>query len=108
MPAFVSSGWHRRGGGIAHPRRAPRSRAARLERRPIRCGLLKRLRADRRTRELPITLTARVHEEDKVQGLEAGADDYITKPFSPKEWSLASVRAAPPGPASGGRSGRDR
>ena len=37
-------------------------------------------------------LTARVHEEDKVQGLEAGADDYVTKPFSPKEL-VARVRA---------------
>ncbi len=53
----------------------------------------KRLRGDDRTRELPlIMLTARVHEEDKVQGLEAGADDYVTKPFSPKEL-VARVRA---------------
>ncbi|MCE1181264.1 MAG: phosphate regulon transcriptional regulator PhoB [Rhodocyclales bacterium] len=53
----------------------------------------KRLRGDERTRELPlIMLTARVHEEDKVQGLEAGADDYVTKPFSPKEL-VARVRA---------------
>ncbi len=43
-------------------------------------SLAKRLRGEERTRELPIImLTARVHEEDKVQGLEAGADDYITK-----------------------------
>jgi len=56
-------------------------------------ALAKKLRADERTRELPIImLTARVHEEDKVQGLEAGADDYITKPFSPKEL-VARVRA---------------
>jgi two-component system phosphate regulon response regulator PhoB len=55
--------------------------------------LAKKLRADERTRELPIImLTARVHEEDKVLGLEAGADDYITKPFSPKEL-VARVRA---------------
>ncbi len=53
----------------------------------------KRMRGDERTRELPlIMLTARVHEEDKVQGLEAGADDYVTKPFSPKEL-VARVRA---------------
>ena len=46
----------------------------------------KRLRAAERTRNLPIILlTARVHEEDKVQGLDSGADDYITKPFSPRE-----------------------
>ncbi len=55
--------------------------------------LARRLRASERTRELPIILlTARVHEEDKVQGLEAGADDYITKPFSPKEL-IARIRA---------------
>lgn len=55
--------------------------------------LAKRLRQDERTRDLPvIMLTARVHEEDRVQGLEAGADDYVTKPFSPKEL-VARVRA---------------
>lgn len=56
-------------------------------------ALAKKIRGDDRTRELPIImLTARVHEEDKVQGLEAGADDYVTKPFSPKEL-VARVRA---------------
>jgi two-component system phosphate regulon response regulator PhoB len=46
----------------------------------------RRLRADPRTREVPIILlTARAGEDDKVAGLEAGADDYITKPFSPRE-----------------------
>ena len=56
-------------------------------------ALARKLRADERTRELPIImLTARVHEEDKVQGLDAGADDYVTKPFSPKEL-VARVRA---------------
>ena len=56
-------------------------------------ALAKRLRSEERTRELPIImLTARVHEEDKVQVLESGADDYITKPFSPKEL-VARVRA---------------
>jgi two-component system, OmpR family, phosphate regulon response regulator PhoB len=46
----------------------------------------KRLRGDARTREVPIImLTARAGEDDKVAGLAAGADDYITKPFSPRE-----------------------
>ena len=49
-------------------------------------ALTRRLRADTRTRELPIVmLTARAMEQDKISGLEAGADDYVTKPFSPKE-----------------------
>jgi two-component system phosphate regulon response regulator PhoB len=46
----------------------------------------RRLRADKRTRGIPIImLTARSDEQDKLQGLETGADDYITKPFSPRE-----------------------
>ena len=57
-------------------------------------SLAKKLRSDERTRELPIImLTARVHEEDKVQGLEAGADDYVTKPFGVAEL-VARIRVA--------------
>jgi two-component system phosphate regulon response regulator PhoB len=53
----------------------------------------RRLRAAERTRELPILmLTARAMEEDKLSGLEAGADDYLTKPFSPKEL-VARIKA---------------
>jgi two-component system phosphate regulon response regulator PhoB len=53
----------------------------------------RRLRADARTRELPIImLTARSAETDKLGGFDAGADDYVTKPFSPKEL-VARVRA---------------
>jgi len=48
--------------------------------------LARRLRADPATKDLPIImLTAKADEDNKVQGLEAGIDDYITKPFSPKE-----------------------
>ena len=47
---------------------------------------LKQLKQDEMARQIPVVmLTARGEEEDKVRGLEAGADDYITKPFSPKE-----------------------
>jgi two-component system phosphate regulon response regulator PhoB len=53
----------------------------------------RRLRADSRTRDIPIImLTARTDERDKVIGLESGADDYITKPFSPREL-MARIRA---------------
>jgi two-component system phosphate regulon response regulator PhoB len=51
------------------------------------------LRADRRTQSVPIImLTARADEKDKLSGLETGADDYLTKPFSPRELN-ARVKA---------------
>jgi len=51
------------------------------------------LKRDRETRDLPILmLTARAAEADKVAGLDGGADDYLTKPFSPREL-LARVQA---------------
>ena len=53
----------------------------------------RRLRADKRTRAVPlIMLTARADEQDKLAGLETGADDYLTKPFSPRELN-ARVKA---------------
>ncbi len=53
----------------------------------------RRLRNDQRTKEIPIImLTARTGESDRVAGLEAGVDDYITKPFFPREL-LARIRA---------------
>jgi two-component system phosphate regulon response regulator PhoB len=53
----------------------------------------RRLKKDQFCREIPIILlTARGEEEDKVRGLEIGADDYMTKPFSPKEL-VARIRA---------------
>jgi PAS domain S-box-containing protein len=55
--------------------------------------LLRELRADSQTREIPvILLSARAGEESRVEGLEAGADDYLTKPFSAREL-LARVDA---------------
>ncbi|HWA39215.1 MAG TPA: phosphate regulon transcriptional regulator PhoB [Burkholderiales bacterium] len=49
-------------------------------------SLARRLRGAERTQGLPILmLTARAMEQDKIAGLEVGADDYLTKPFSPKE-----------------------
>ena len=56
-------------------------------------ALSRKWRADPRTRQVPILmLTARGDEPDKVAGLDAGADDYITKPFSTQEL-LARIRA---------------
>jgi two-component system phosphate regulon response regulator PhoB len=55
--------------------------------------LAKQLRTDARTKNIPIImLTARGEERDKILGLESGADDYITKPFSPREL-MARIRA---------------
>ena len=64
--------------------------------------LTRSLKRAKDTEEIPvIMLTARAEEQDKVNGLEGGADDYITKPFSPREL-LARIqavlrRAAPAG-----------
>jgi two-component system phosphate regulon response regulator PhoB len=53
----------------------------------------RRLKKEDLTREIPIImLTARTEEEDKVHGLESGADDYVTKPFSPREL-VARIKA---------------
>jgi len=53
----------------------------------------RQLRRDQRTRDIPIImLTGRAQESDKVAALEAGADDYVTKPFSPREL-LARIKA---------------
>jgi two-component system, OmpR family, phosphate regulon response regulator PhoB len=55
--------------------------------------LARRLKRDEYTREVPIImLTARGEEDDKVGGLEAGVDDYVTKPFSPREL-VARIKA---------------
>jgi two-component system, OmpR family, phosphate regulon response regulator PhoB len=53
----------------------------------------RQLRTDQRTKDIPIImLTARAQEQDTVAGLESGADDYVTKPFSPREL-LARIKA---------------
>ena len=55
--------------------------------------LTRQLKRNPETREIPvIMLTARVEEDDRVAGLEGGADDYITKPFSSREL-LARIKA---------------
>jgi two-component system phosphate regulon response regulator PhoB len=56
-------------------------------------ALVRRLRAQPRTRALPVMMvTARASEADKIMALEGGADDYMTKPFSPREM-VARVHA---------------
>ncbi len=64
------------------------------------------IRQHRRERDTPIILlTAKVEEEEKVLGLRMGADDYITKPFSPRSWlpglrrCCAGQKAPPKRPA---------
>jgi len=55
--------------------------------------LTRALKRDKETRDVPIImLTARAEEQDKVTGLDGGADDYVTKPFSPREL-LARINA---------------
>ncbi|KPZ64130.1 Phosphate regulon transcriptional regulatory protein PhoB [Pseudoalteromonas sp. P1-16-1b] len=55
--------------------------------------IAKKFKQNDHTRQIPIImLTARGEEEDKIRGLEVGADDYVTKPFSPKEL-MARIKA---------------
>ncbi|SFU40232.1 phosphate regulon transcriptional regulator PhoB [Xenorhabdus koppenhoeferi] len=55
--------------------------------------LIKQMKRDNNTKIIPVIMvTARAEEEDRVRGLDIGADDYITKPFSPKEL-VARVKA---------------
>ena len=55
--------------------------------------IIKYMKRDNQLRDIPVMmLTARGEEEDRVRGLEVGADDYITKPFSPKEL-VARIKA---------------
>ena len=72
--------------------------------------VLRSVRSDRSTRGVPIlVLTAKREEEDRIEGLELGADDYLTKPFSPRELVLRvdailrRARAVGIAPPKGGR-----
>ncbi len=71
-------------------------------------SLIRRVRAQLRTRDLPIIMVSeRCGEHDKIMALESGADDYITKPFGPREM-IARIHAllrrrAPQGAHDGGR-----
>jgi two-component system phosphate regulon response regulator PhoB len=70
--------------------------------------VLRALRSEPATRSIPIlVLTAKREQEDRIQGLELGADDYLTKPFSPRELVLRvqSIlrRSGQAGSESGGR-----
>lgn len=57
------------------------------------CEITRKIRADEKLQTIPILmLTARVDDTDKILGLELGADDYLTKPFNPRE-VVARVRA---------------
>lgn len=66
----------------------------------------RRLKKDKHYSDVPIImLTARGEEEDKIRGLEFGADDYITKPFSPREL-VARIKAVLRRSGKFGKSGR--
>jgi two-component system phosphate regulon response regulator PhoB len=55
--------------------------------------LMRRLKREERTRDMPvIMLTAKTAEDNVIQGLDVGADDYITKPFAPREL-IARIKA---------------
>ena len=58
--------------------------------------LLKALRTNERTREIPVVLlSARAGEDSRIEGLDAGADDYLLKPFSARElWLIQSLPPA--------------
>ena len=76
---------------------------------PLVSGLevCRQIRRSAGTRDLPvIMLTARGEEGDSIRGLDGGADDYITKPFSPSRADRAHARRAAPRPAR--RSADDR
>lgn len=95
---MIVFGLRRSGYQVSEAENCARARAAIADRRPdllvvdwmlpdmSGLELTRQLKRDQETRELPvIMLTARADEQDKVAGLDSGADDYLTKPFSPRE-----------------------
>lgn len=94
------AGWHAHltasgDDALAHARKQPVDVAILDVMLPGMSGLevCRLLRADRATATLPIIMvTARAEETDRIMGLEIGADDYISKPFSPNEL-MARIRA---------------
>lgn len=95
---MIVFGLRRAGYQVSEAESCARARAAIADRRPdllvvdwmlpdmSGLELTRQLKRDKETRELPvIMLTARADEQDKVAGLDSGADDYLTKPFSPRE-----------------------
>ncbi len=95
---MIVFGLRRAGYQVSEAENCARARAAIADRRPdllvvdwmlpdmSGLELTRQLKRDKETRELPvIMLTARADEQDKVAGLDSGADDYLTKPFSPRE-----------------------
>ena len=75
---------------------------------PLMSGIevCRQLRRQTSTANLPIImLTARGEEGDRVRGLDAGADDYVAKPFSPDRAGGAHPRRAAPHPPGAGRRG---
>lgn len=102
---MVAFGLRRAGFDIVEAEDARSARAAITDRRPdlvlidwmlpdtSGLELTRQLKKDKETQDLPvIMLTARAEEQDKVSGLEGGADDYVTKPFSTREL-LARINA---------------
>ena len=69
--------------------------------------LLSKLKASKKTREIPVIMvTAKGAEYDKVKGLDAGADDYVTKPFGMMEL-ISRIKAVLRRSANGSISGED-
>jgi two-component system phosphate regulon response regulator PhoB len=103
---MISFNLRRAGYAVAHAGDAREARAALADRRPdlvlmdwmlpdsSGLELTRQLKRDPDTRDIPvIMLTARGEEDDRVAGLDGGADDYVVKPFAPREL-LARIRAA--------------